>query len=45
MELPGQEMVVMIGQDLYDSVGAVPDDEIRGVIQLAVNEWLARSSR
>jgi hypothetical protein len=44
MELPGQEMVVMIGQDKYDSVNAVPDDEIRGVIQSAVNEWLARST-
>jgi hypothetical protein len=44
MELPGQEMVVMIGMDKYDSVNAVPDDEIRGVIQSAVNEWLARSA-
>jgi hypothetical protein len=44
MELPGQEMVVMIGTDQYDSVNAVPDDEIRGVIQSAVNEWLARST-
>lgn len=44
MELPGHEMVVMIGTDQYDSVGAVPDDEIRAVIQSAVNEWLARST-
>jgi len=44
MELPGQEMVVMIGPDRYDNVNAVPDDEIRGVIQSAVNEWLARST-
>jgi hypothetical protein len=44
MELPGQEMVVIIGPDQYDSVNAVPDDEIRGVIQSAVNEWLARST-
>lgn len=44
MELPGQEMVVMIGLDKYDSVNAVPDDEIRAVIQSAVNDWLARSA-
>lgn len=44
-ELPGQDMVVMIGMDKYDSVSAVPDDEIRGVLQSAVNEWLARSSK
>jgi hypothetical protein len=44
MELPGQEMVVMIGLDKYDSVNAVPDDEIRAVLQSAVNEWLARST-
>lgn len=44
MELPGQEMVVIIGPDQYDTVNAVPDDEIRGVIQAAVNEWLARST-
>ena len=44
MELPGHEMVVMIGTDQYDSVGAVPDDEIRAVIQSSVNEWLARST-
>lgn len=43
MELPGQEMVVMIGLDKYDSVNAVPDDEIRAVIQSAVNDWLAKS--
>jgi hypothetical protein len=43
-ELPGQEMVVMIGLDKYESVNAVPDDEIRAVLQSAVNEWLARSS-
>jgi len=45
MELPGQEMVVMIGLDKYDSVNAVPDDEIRGVLQSAVSEWLARSTK
>ena len=44
MELPGQDMVVIIGPDQFDSVNAVPDDEIRGVIQSAVNEWLARST-
>jgi hypothetical protein len=43
MELPGQDLVVMIGLDKYDSVSAVPDDEIRTVIQSAVNEWLERS--
>jgi hypothetical protein len=44
MELPGQDMVVMIGLDKYDSVNAVPDDEIRAVIQLAVNDWLKKSA-
>lgn len=44
MELPGQEMVVMIGLDKYESVNAVPEEEIRAVLQSAVNEWLARSS-
>jgi hypothetical protein len=44
MELPGQEMVVMIGLDKYDSVGAVPDEEIRAVLESAVNEWLAKST-
>jgi hypothetical protein len=45
MELPGQDMVVMIGMDKYDSVSAVPDDEIRAVIQSSVNDWLARSTK
>jgi hypothetical protein len=45
IEMPGQEMVVMIGLDKYDSVSAVPDDEVRGVLQSAVNEWLARSTK
>jgi hypothetical protein len=44
MELPGQEMVVMIGLDKYDSVGAVPDEEVRAVLQSAVNEWLTKST-
>jgi len=44
-EIPGQDMVVMIGMDKFDSVSAVPDEEIRGVLQSAVNEWLARSSK
>lgn len=45
MELPGQDMVVMIGDDKYDSVSMVPDDEIRGIIQSSVDEWLARSTK
>jgi hypothetical protein len=44
IELPGHEMVVMIGEDKYESVSAVPDDEIRAVLQSAVNDWLARST-
>jgi hypothetical protein len=43
MELPGQDMVVMIGLDKYDSVNAVPDEEIRAVLQSAVNDWLAKN--
>jgi hypothetical protein len=37
-------MVVMIGLDKYDSVGAVPDEEVRAVLQSAVNEWLTKST-
>jgi hypothetical protein len=44
MELPGHDMVVMIGLDKYETVSSVPDDEIRTVIQSAVNEWLTRNT-
>lgn len=42
MELPGKGMVVMVGLDRYDSVEAVPDPEIRGLIHACVAEWEAR---
>ena len=42
MELPGKGMVVMVGLDQYDSVSAVPDPEIRSLIQACVEEWEGR---
>jgi hypothetical protein len=42
MELPGKGMVVMVGLDQYDSVSAVPDPEIRSLLQACVEEWEGR---
>jgi len=42
MELPGKGMVVMVGLDQYESVSAVPDPEIRGLLQACVEEWEGR---
>ena len=42
MELPGKGMVVMVGLDQYDSLKAVPDPEIRSLLQACVEEWEAR---
>jgi len=44
MELPGKGMVVMVGLDQYDSVSAVPDPEIRALLQACVEEWEGRYS-
>ena len=44
MELPGKGMVVMVGLDQYDSVSAVPDPEICGLLQTCVEEWEGRYS-
>jgi hypothetical protein len=42
MELPGKGMVVMVGLDQYDSLSAVPDPEIRSLLQACVEEWEGR---
>ncbi len=39
MELPGKGMVILIGLDKYESVEAVPDEDIREMIRAAVAEW------
>jgi hypothetical protein len=45
METEDQGVAVMVGLDRYENVAAVPDEEIRTVIQSAVNEWLKRSAK
>lgn len=45
MDIEGRGMVVSVGLDLYDSVGEVPDEEIRAFIQKAVAEWEQRAAR
>lgn len=42
MDIEGRGMVVNVGLDLYDSVGDVPDDDIRALIQKAVAVWEKR---
>lgn len=42
MELPGKGMVVMIGLEQFDSVGAVPYPEIKAVLQESVAVWEKR---
>ena len=44
MELPSKGLVVMVGLDQYDEVGAVPDPEIQSMIRKAVAEWEERST-
>jgi len=44
MELPEKGMVVMVGLEQYDSVDAVPDEDIRDLIRQAVAEWERRVS-
>jgi hypothetical protein len=42
MELPGKGMVVMVGLEQFDSVGAVPYPEIKAVLQESVAVWEKR---
>jgi hypothetical protein len=42
IELPSKGVVVMVGQDQYDGVESVPDEDIRQIIRLAVAEWERR---
>jgi hypothetical protein len=44
LELPGKGMVVAVGLEQYDGVGAVPDPEIRSLIREAVSDWERRAS-
>lgn len=39
MQIPGKGMAVMVGLDKYDEVEAIPDPQIRSIIQEAVAEW------
>ena len=48
MELPGMGMVVMVGAEQYDGIGAIPYPEIRDLLQECVAEWekqVARNNR
>ena len=42
IELPSKGVAVMVGLDRYESVEAVPDEDIRQMIRLAVAEWERR---
>ena len=42
IELPSKGLVVMVGQEEYEGVEAVPDEDIRRLIRLAVAEWERR---
>ena len=39
------EVVVIVGAQRYDSIDAVPDPAIRGVIREAISEWEKRGRR
>lgn len=39
IDMEERGVVVNVGLDLYDSVGEVPDEEIRAIIQQAVKVW------
>ena len=43
LELPGKGMVVMVGLNQYEGVGAVPDARIRKLISESVEEWERRA--
>jgi hypothetical protein len=36
---PMGEVIVCVGSQRYDGVGAVPDPEIRDIIKAAITEW------
>ncbi|MBN1667871.1 MAG: hypothetical protein JW862_12315 [Anaerolineales bacterium] len=42
MEFPNKGMVVLIGLDQYEGIEAVPDENIRTLLRVAVAEWEAR---
>lgn len=42
IELPSKGVAVMVGLDRYEGVEAVPDEDIRQMIRLAVAEWERR---
>lgn len=44
MELPSKGMVILVGMDQYQDVEAVPDLEIRRLIQESVAEWEKKST-
>lgn len=45
IELPNKGMVVMVGTQQYDSVEAVPHEEIRSLIRESVREWESHVDR
>jgi hypothetical protein len=44
MELPDQGMVVMVGVNKYNGVDEVTDEEVKGIIRSAVDEWDRRAA-
>ena len=42
MEMPGKEMVVMVGLNQYPGVNEVPDADVRAIIKEAVQQWERR---
>ena len=42
-ELPNYGMSVQVDREQYDSVDAIPDEEVRKLIRSAVEEWQSRS--
>jgi len=44
MELPEKGVVVLVGLEQYDSVDAVPDEEIRDLLRSCVAEWEQRAT-
>jgi hypothetical protein len=44
LDVPGKGLVVKVGLENYDGVEAVPDEQIRGLLRAAVDEWGRRTS-
>jgi hypothetical protein len=42
VELPDRGLSVLVGDQVYDGVGEIPDDRIRGLIEESVREWEKR---